>query len=145
MRISTKGRYGVRIMLELALHYNKDLLTVRSIASRQGISEKYIEQIISLLNKAGLVRSQRGASGGYRLADPPHEITVGQVLEVTEGGLYIVDCVGPHMDQCERREECVTSDVWREIKVAVEGVVNHITLANLVARYNEKCNFNYVI
>lgn len=145
MKISTKGRYGVRIMLELALHYDQELLTVKTIAQKQNISEKYIEQIISLLNKAGLVRSQRGASGGYRLADAPHEITVGQILHVTEGGLYIVDCCTANANQCERREECVTADVWREVRQAVEGVVSNITLANLVTRYNEKCNYNYVI
>lgn len=145
MRISTKGRYGVRIMLELALHYDQELLTVRTIAQKQGISEKYIEQIISLLNKAGLVRSQRGAAGGYRLADAPSTITVGQILNVTEGGLTIVECTGSGSEQCSHRDECVTMDVWKEIRDAVAHVVDNITLANLVVRYNEKCNYNYVI
>lgn len=145
MRISTKGRYGVRIMLELALHYDQDLLTVRSIAKKQGISEKYIEQIISSLNKAGLVRSQRGAAGGYRLAAPPQSITVGQILKVTEGGLYIVDCTSESAEPCPLRDECVTVDVWTEIRKAVENVVDNIYLATLVERYNEKCDYNYII
>ena len=145
MKISTKGRYGVRIMLELALHFDKDLLTVRAISQKQGISEKYIEQIISTLNKAGLVRSQRGAAGGYRLAEPPHAITVGQILNITEGGFSFVECLGHNSTQCDRRDECVTSDVWQEITDAIEAVVYNITLANLVTRYYEKSNYVYMI
>lgn len=145
MKISTKGRYGLRIMLELALHHDKKLLTVKSIAEKQDISEKYIEQIIGLLNKAGLVRSQRGVSGGYWLANLPENITVGQVLRVTEGEFDIVECLSPGGANCARREECVTSEVWGEIKRAVEKVVDNITLADLVRQYNEKCSFVYMI
>ncbi len=145
MKFSTKGRYGVRIMLELALYYDKSLLTVKNIGEKQAISEKYIEQIISTLNKAGLVRSHRGAAGGYRLANPPSAITVGQVLRVTEGDFDLVKCIGENAQVCSRREECVTADVWQEIKVAVENVVDNITLADLVERYHNKCNFVYMI
>ena len=135
MRISTKGRYGVRIMLELALCYEQHLMAVRSIAAKQELSEKYIEQIISLLSKGGLVRSQRGAAGGYRLATKPSDITVGQILRVTEGGLLIVECTS---QPCERREDCVTVEIWTDIREAVENVVDSITLEDLVTRHNEK-------
>lgn len=139
MKISTKGRYGVRIMLELALNFENNLLTVRYIAKQQGISEKYIEQIISLLNKAGLVRSQRGASGGYRLADSPDKITVGQILRVTEGEINVVDCVSDNICSCDRKAECVTADVWMEIRNAIDNVVDNITLADLLERHQQKC------
>ena len=133
----------MRIMLELSLHYEKDLVTVRNIASRQEISEKYIEQIIGLLNKAGLVRSQRGAAGGYRLAMAPEQITAGQVLRVTEGDIDVVECTGNNGSApCSRLHECATSDIWKEIKSAVEGVVDNITMADLVQNYQAKscCN-----
>lgn len=127
-------------MLELALNYDQALLTVRSIASRQSISEKYIEQIIGLLNKAGLVRSQRGAAGGYRLANNPNEITVGQILRVTEGDMQIVECTNKNAAACERINECATYNVWVQIKEAVDNVVDHITLGDLVEDYRIKCS-----
>lgn len=138
MKISTKGRYGMRIMLELALNDENGLLTVRYISKQQGISEKYIEQIISLLNKGGLVRSQRGASGGYRLAGSPNSITVGQILRVTEGQFNIVDCIADDVYACTRQAECVTVDIWVEIRDAIDRVVDNITLQDLVKRYHEK-------
>ena len=145
MRVSTKGRYGLRIILELARHYNKNLLTVKQIAEKQEISEKYIEQIISLFNKAGMVRSQRGASGGYRLVDAPADVTVGDVLRVTEGKLQIVECTVEDSRFCKRWGECVTVDVWREVRRAVLDVVDNITIADLVERSDQKCDFNALL
>lgn len=138
MKISTKGRYGVRIMLELALDCEQDLLTVRQIAQRQDISEKYIEQIISLLNKAGLVRSFRGAQGGYRLARSPHAITVSEILHVTEGKMNLVGCLSESAGACNRKNECITNEVWREMRDALETVAGGITLADLVQRHHRK-------
>lgn len=143
MKISTKGRYGVRIMLELAMHYDEDLLTVRRIAEKQEISEKYIEQIIGTLHKADLVRSQRGAAGGYCLAEPPHDITVGRILRVTEGELCVVQCTGDHTNNCTRKDDCVTSDVWLEIREAINSVIDNISLADLVERRGRKCERRY--
>ena len=93
MKISTKGRYGLRLMVDLAVHYEQGLVPLKEIAVRQEISEKYLEQIMMQLNRSGLVRSVRGAQGGYCLAQPPESITVGAVLRVMEGSLAPVDCV----------------------------------------------------
>ncbi|WRS27264.1 Rrf2 family transcriptional regulator [Oscillospiraceae bacterium MB08-C2-2] len=133
MKISTKGRYGLRIMLELTLAYQKNLVTVRQIGRNQEISEKYIEQIISMLHKAGLVQSQRGAQGGYRLAAPPETISVGAILRATEGGLDPVKCTDAQKGWiCERMGLCSTEQVWRDIKNAVEDVVDNIQLSSLI-------------
>ena len=131
MRISTKGRYGLRIMLELAGYYGKNLLTVRAISNSQDISEKYIEQIISILNKAKLVKSQRGANGGYALTRAPEEITVGEILRATEGGLSVVAC-SERPSSCERSPTCLSSPVWVEIQRAIESVADNTSLAQLI-------------
>lgn len=138
MKISTKGRYGVRIMLELALHNGEEMLTVKTIAKEQGISEKYIEQIISMLHKNGLVSSKRGAQGGYKLSGSPSGITVGQILRVTECGLDLVDCTKRGTELCSRQQRCVTSDVWKRMSLAVEDVADHISLADLVEEHKQK-------
>ena len=98
MKISTKGRYGIRLMLSLALHYDKGTLALKSIAREQDISEKYLEQIINPLTKSGLVKSYRGAQGGYILTREPKDITIGEVLRILEGSLSPVDCV--HNPMC---------------------------------------------
>lgn len=138
MKISTKGRYGLRLMLDLAIHSGEGLIPLKDISSRQEISEKYLEQIIMLLNRASLVRSVRGSQGGYTLARPAKEITVGDVLRTMEGSLSPVDCVDDDGVNCELSSFCVTKEVWRKIKDAVENVVDHITLEDLVVSYNEK-------
>jgi len=146
MKVSTKGRYGARIMLELALHYEERLLTVKAIAEKQGISEKYIEQIISMLNKAGLVRSNRGAAGGYRLAKAPGEITLKQILAVTEGALALVECIAPvNPYGCPRKHECIMVDIWQDVQNRMLDAVGSLTLADLVVRYHEKSGFSYSI
>lgn len=142
MKISTKGRYGLKILLELALQYNKKLVTVREISERQQISEKYIEQIMGTLNKSGLVRSYRGAFGGYKLSNDPFNVAVGDVLRITEGGLNIVDDTD---DDNKAMRECVTNDVWIAIREAVESVVDNISLQDLVDKHNENANFSYSI
>lgn len=141
MKVSTKGRYGLRIMLELALCHDKNLLTAREIALQQGISEKYVEQIIGLLTKAKLVRSQRGANGGYRLAETPSMLTVGKILRVTEGGLGILDTSLNDSPQ----NQSVTTAVWSRVEEAIEEVVDNITLADMVAQHNQNFNFSYMI
>ena len=119
MKISTKGRYGLRLMADLAVHYEQGLLPLKEIAARQEISEKYLEQIMMQLNRSGLVRSVRGAQGGYRLAQPPGDITVGAVLRVLEGSLSPVDCIACGAPGCDRMEQCVTVGVWRKLDEAV--------------------------
>lgn len=136
MKISTKGRYALRLMLDLALNYTGEYIPIKSIAARQEISDKYLEQIITQLNKAGFVHSIRGAQGGYMLAKRPEEYTVGMILRVMEGDLSPVSCIVEN--NCSRSENCVTFEVWVKLKEAIESVVDNITLADLVKRHYEK-------
>lgn len=145
MKISTKGRYGLRLMLDLAVHSDEGLIPLKDISSRQEISEKYLEQIIMLLNRASLVRSVRGSQGGYTLARPAKNITVGDVLRTMEGSLSPVDCVDDDGINCDMSSFCVTKEVWRKIKEAIENVVDHITLEDLVNNYNEKNAPDFII
>ena len=144
MKISTKGRYALRLMLDLAINYTCEYISIKSIAARQEISEKYLEQIITQLNRAGFVRSVRGAQGGYMLAKAPTEYTVGMILRLMEGSLAPVSCIEED-EPCDRASRCVTQDVWLKIQEAVENVVDNITLADLVARYQEKTEPIYII
>lgn len=139
MKISTKGRYATRVMLDLALHDTGECIKAKDIAARQGISEKYLEQIISILNKAGYVKSVRGAQGGYRLAKAPKEYTVGMILRLTEGSLAPVACLEDGADACERWDTCETLDVWRDLYGAINQVVDSVTIADLAekARWNQ--------
>lgn len=143
MKISTKGRYALRLMLDLAMHDADAPISLKDIAARQGISEKYLEQIISNLNKAGYVKSIRGAQGGYHLTKRPEEYTVGMILRLTEGSLAPVDCVGEN-SQCDRMEDCITIRIWKQIYDAVNGVVDHITLADM-KEWQEEKGSDYVI
>ena len=138
MKISTKGRYALRLMLDLAIHSEGSAVPLRDVAQRQEISDKYLEQIVTQLSRAGLVRSVRGAGGGYLLTRTPEGSTVGEILRVLEGSLAPVSCADG-VGCCERADRCVTVEVWREIQAAVDGVVDHLTLADLVRRYHEKC------
>ncbi len=136
MKISTRGRYAVRVMLDLALHDTGECsIKVKQIADRQEISEKYLEQIIAVLNKAGFVKSIRGAQGGYRLAKDPSEYTVGQILRLTEGCLNPAPCLDENgEDLCHRYDTCETAEVWQQLADAISGVVDHVTIADLAAK-----------
>lgn len=143
MKISTKGRYALRLMLDLALNNTGEYITIKSIAARQEISEKYLEQIISMLNRAAYVKSVRGAQGGYRLAKDPKEYTVGMILRLTEGSLYPVDCLDD--EDCSRNNGCATKEVWKELYEAICGVVDHITLQDLMDKHQNMLPFDYSI
>jgi len=134
MKISTRGRYALRLMLDLALNDKDQYVTIKSISERQEISGKYLEQIITVLNRAGFVRSIRGSQGGYRLAKPPEEYTVGMILRLIEGDLVPVACMADDPNQCPRRDKCVTLSVWKELGEAISNVVDNITLADLAER-----------
>lgn len=138
MKISTKGRYAVRVMLDLALNNTGECIKVKDIASRQDISEKYLEQIIAALSRAGFVNSVRGAQGGYRLSRAPEDYTVGMILRVTEGSLAPVACLENGMAACERCDTCETLGVWKELAEAIDNVVDHVTIADLVERRKKR-------
>lgn len=139
MKISTKGRYGLRAMVDIAIHYDEGYIPLRAIASRQGISEGYLEQLFAMLKKEGLVKSARGAQGGYRLADSPKNITVGMILRALEGSLAPVDCVGEiNPTDCMRYDECLTKLIWEKLRDSIDEVVDSISLSHLVLEYEEK-------
>lgn len=134
MKISTKGRYGLRVMTDIAVNGRKgELVSIKDIAEREQLSEKYLEQIVGALVKEGLLKSVRGARGGYHLTRSTEEITVEQILKATEGSLAPVACA-EDKDKCENYCDCVTSFIWTEIYKATIGVVSSITLENLVQR-----------
>lgn len=132
MRISTKGRYALRLMLDLATNCSGMPIRLKDVARRQGISEKYLEQIISILNKAGFVRSIRGPQGGYVLQKAPKEYTVGMILRLTEGSLAPVECVEEGAPGCEREQGCATQILWKRLDDAINEVVDNVTLEDLV-------------
>ena len=132
MKVSTKGRYALRLMLDLAVNNTGEPISLKDIARRQGISDKYLEQIISVLNKAKYVKSIRGAQGGYILTKKPEEYTIGMILRLTEGSLSPVDCLDEGAENCPRQESCVTFILWKQLNDAIRGVVDKVTLQDLV-------------
>ena len=132
MKISTKGRYAIKLMLDLATYYNGEPVKIKNIARRQHISDKYLEQIVAILNKASLVKSIRGARGGYMLYASPENYTVRQILETVEGSLAPADCVGANAAYCENRSMCVSVLIWEKLDQAIQDVLEGITLADLV-------------
>lgn len=144
MLVSTKGRYALRTMVDLAIHGDGEPVKIKDIANRQGISGKYLEQIISILSRAGFVRSIRGNQGGYYLARPSSDYTVGSILRITEGSLAPVDCLSGDENPCARQMECVTLRLWRELDEAISDVVDKYTLEDLV-QWQKSMKDNYVI
>jgi len=138
MKLSTKGRYGVKSMLDLALHDGEGPVALKSIAERQEISENYLEQLFASLKKAGHVNSVRGAQGGYMLAHSPENITIGSILRALEGSLAPVDCVmEDEPNKCSKSDKCVTKIVWEKIRDKVNEAVDSITLADLIEEYKK--------
>lgn len=131
MKVSTKGRYALRLMLDLALEENQ-IVRLKDVAGRQEISIKYLEQIISVFQKCGYVKSLRGPGGGYMLAKKPEEYTVGMILRQIEGSLAPVACLKEEENSCSRSRECVTLRFWQMLYDAVNEVVDKVTLADLV-------------
>ncbi|CEI73630.1 MULTISPECIES: RrF2 family transcriptional regulator [Romboutsia] len=136
MKLSTKGRYGLKAMFELSLNEENGPVPLKYIAKKQNISEQYLEQIFSSLKKSGLVKSVRGAQGGYLLAKKPEEIKVGDILVVLEGPISISDCVIDE-DICENSNICVTKVVWEKLKKGIEDVINAINLQDMIDDYNK--------
>lgn len=137
MQISTRGRYGLRAMVDLAMQANHGPLALRVIAERQGLSDSYLEQVFNSLRKAGLVSAVRGAQGGYELSRPADQITVGQVLRALEGSLAPVHCVdedSPKNPACSREKACITRSFWKELRDVINNFLGQTTLQNLVDR-----------
>jgi len=130
MRVSTKGRYGLRAMVDLAEHEEGKAIPIRKISERQNISEQYLEQLFATLRKAGLVKSVRGAHGGYMLNHEPEDITVADILITLEGPIAPVDCVVED-DFCNYIDKCVIHGLWEELAEAINGVIENMTLAEL--------------
>lgn len=131
MTISTKGRYGLSFMLDVLENQDMDPVRLKDVANRQGLSEKYLEQIANVLSKAGLLISSRGAHGGYRLSRKPSEYPVGEILSLLEGDLAPAPCVSKSSYYCEKKNRCVSGLLWNKINDAVHSVVDCVTLEDM--------------
>lgn len=136
MKLSTKGRYGLRALVDLAIHGEEAPVSIQSIAARQNISERYLEQLVGAMKKAGLVTSTRGAQGGYRLARPAGEISVGDVLRALEGDLRAVACPADEEGEegCANSGSCVTRYVWQRVNESIRQTVDEIRISQLVSQ-----------
>lgn len=135
MKLSTKGRYGVKAMVDLAIHYDDKPVSIKVISKRQNISDYYLEQLFSSLRKAKLIRSIRGAQGGYVLNKNPEDITIAQIMEVLEGPIEISDCL--EGVECFNVNECATRNLWQKIKTSIDSVLCSVTLQDVVNDYME--------
>ena len=144
MRISTKGRYALRMMVDLAEHRDEGYISLKDIAERQEISKKYLEQIVSVFHQSELIRANRGSMGGYMLAKPPSNCTVGEILRLTEGSLSPVACAdGPA--ECERSADCPTLLVWKGLSKVINEYLDSITLQDIIDKNRERDEFSYII
>ncbi|MCL2029986.1 MAG: Rrf2 family transcriptional regulator [Oscillospiraceae bacterium] len=132
MRISTKGRYSLRLLLDLAEQKNNGYIALKDIAERQNISKKYLEQIVTLLNRSDILRANRGYQGGYMLAREPDQYTVGQILRITEGSLCPVACIENDPNPCERSRFCKTLPVWQGLENVINEYLDGITLQTIL-------------
>ena len=146
MKLSTKGRYSVTALYELALHYGEGVVPLKTIAQTQLISETYLEQLMVPLRRAGIVESVRGAQGGYTLALPPEEITIGRIITAVEGPIALVDCLLTDAEagdqSCVRVGQCVTRQIWKEVRDSINAVLNNISLADLMERNQNRVGCN---
>ena len=145
MKVSTKGRYALRLLLDLAERHDKGYVALKDIAQRQNISKKYLEQIVPMLNKAGLLRTTRGFQGGYMIAKSPDKITVGDVLRITEGSLAPVSCLDIEPNICERADSCATLPVWKGLYDTVTEYLDSITLQSIIDKNNAQLADSYSI
>lgn len=145
MKVSTKGRYALRMLLDLAEHQTDGYIALKDIAERQNISKKYLEQIIPVLNNSGMLKTNRGSQGGYRLAKNPDQYTVGSVLRLTEGDMAPVACADAEPVECERCGECAMRPVWQGLYRAVNEYLDGITLQDILDQQKERYINDYVI
>lgn len=145
MRVSTKGRYALRMLVDLAEHKNDGYIALKDIAERQKISKKYLEQIVPVLNKTKILKTNRGYQGGYRLAVDPDKCTVGEVLRLTEGSLAPLPCIEGDEVACDRHIDCSTLYIWQGLKKVVSDYLDSITLQDILDHKYESMTDNYVI
>lgn len=140
MKLSTKGRYGVKAMVDLAIHYGGDPVSIKSISERQNISEYYLEQLFAPLRKANLINSIRGAQGGYILSRSPKDISIAEIMEVLEGPIEISNCL--EEKSCNNVDCCATRLLWAKIKNSIDSVTKSTTLQDILDDYNKMntCN-----
>lgn len=138
MKLSTKGKYGLKAMFELALHYGEGPISLNAIAENQNISLNYLEQIIAKLKKDNLVKSYRGAYGGYKLSKEPKNITISMVLNSLEGEITLSECLGGEEHICENIQSCVTRPIWKKINESIYSVIDHMTLQDMLDDYVEE-------
>ena len=144
MKVSTKGRYALRMLLDLAEHRGEGFISLKEIAERQGISKQYLEQIVSLLNTSNMLRTNRGKQGGYMLAKQPSEYTVREVLRITEGSLAPVTCLEEEVNLCDKATYCKTLSMWTGLQKAINDYLDSVTLQDMVEECQESVD-NWVI
>lgn len=140
MKLSTRGRYGLKAMVDLAVNYGGGMMSTASLAALQGISDAYLEQLIAALRKAGLVNSVRGAQGGYSLARPPNEISVNDVLRVLEGSTAVMGCVGTENANCDNACSCSARPLWLKLQSCIDQVLDSTSLADMAEDYSYQLN-----
>jgi len=145
MKISTKGRYALRMLLDLAEHQGDGFVSLKDIAARQEISKKYLEQIVAMLNRPDILHTNRGYQGGYRLAKPASEYTVGDILRITEGGLSPVACLDGNAAGCDRAETCATLPIWQGLYKVINEYLDSKTLQDILDEQHERYSYDYVI
>lgn len=144
MKVSTKGRYALRFLINIASRQDGKPVSIKDVSAQEDISEKYLEQITSVLNSGGIVKSIRGPQGGYLLKKQPKDITVGMVLRLTEGGLAPVACLDADEFQCDRESKCSTIGLWRRLDAAIRSVVDTTTIADLVDERPDAADSYYI-
>ena len=144
MKVSTKGRYALRMLLDLAEHKNNGFISLKEIAERQNISKQYLEQIVALLNTSNILRTNRGKQGGYMLAKEPSECTVREILRLTEGSLAPVSCLDEEVNKCNQLDSCKTISLWTGLNKIISDYLNSVTLQDMLEQYQESAD-NWVI
>jgi len=145
LKISTKGRYALRLLLDLAEHKDDGFVALKEIAERQNISKQYLEQIVSLLNTSNILRTNRGKNGGYMLAKDASHVTVGQVLRITEGSISTIRCLEDEINQCNRVQFCKTLPMWTGLNQVIADYLDSVTLQDMIEQYDENNTNDYMI